>query len=112
MFTNALTRKPSEDFSQGITSSDLGLPDYKKAQKQHDAYVDVLRKCGLDVAVLDPLDVFPDSCFVEDTAVIVKECAIISRPGSLRRLGEEDSIKKEMERIMNVDSIVAAGTVD
>ena len=40
MFTYALVRKPSPNFSKGLTTSLLGTPSYTLIKKQHDAYVE------------------------------------------------------------------------
>ena len=46
MFTKAIVRKPAHTFANGITEAKLGKPDYKLAQKQHEAYCEALIKCG------------------------------------------------------------------
>ena len=74
---------------EGITSApELGRPDYALALKQHEAYCEALRRCGVAVTVLEPLETYPDSCFVEDTAVITRKGAIIANPGAPSRRGE------------------------
>ena len=80
MFKNVIVRTPSKSICDGITSApELGKPIYEKALEQHKGYIETLKKCGVEVEVLEPLDEFPDSCFVEDVAVLTKNCAIISR---------------------------------
>lgn len=67
----------------GITSNpQLGKPDYELALKQHAAYIEALEKCGVEVTVLPADERYPDSCFVEDPAVITRKCAIITNPGA------------------------------
>ena len=94
MFTKAIVRKPASTFANGISSSNLGSPDINLALKQHDAYCEALIKCGLELTVLDPDPNYPDSCFVEDTAVVTQDFGVITRPGDKRRLGEEIKIRK------------------
>jgi dimethylargininase len=48
----------------GLTSADLGKPDYESALVQHGNYVNALRQCGLKVHILDPDPTYPDSTFV------------------------------------------------
>ena len=97
MFKNAIVRRPCPAVVEGITSApELGKPDYELALKQHDAYIEALRACGVEVTVLPQLDEYPDSCFVEDTAVITRCGAIIDNPGADTRNGEA----KEMEPII------------
>ncbi len=98
MFTKAIVRKPAETFANGISTANLGKPDYNLALKQHDAYCEALIKCGLELTTLEANPAFPDSCFVEDTAVVTKNFGVIARPGDHRRLGEEEEIKKILEK--------------
>lgn len=72
MFTKAIVKRPAKTFANGITTSNLGKPDYTLALKQHDAYCAALIKCGLELTTLEADPDFPDSCFVEDTAVVTK----------------------------------------
>ncbi|OFX26460.1 MAG: hypothetical protein A2041_00535 [Bacteroidetes bacterium GWA2_31_9b] len=112
MFTKAIVRKPAHTFANGITEAKLGKPDYKLALKQHDAYCEALEKCGLKLTVLDANPDFPDSCFVEDTAVVTKDFGVIARPGNKKRLGEEIEIKKVLEPLLPLYSINDLGTLD
>lgn len=89
MFKNVIVRKPAKSMVEGITSApELGKPDYNLALKQHDNYIAALKKCGVDVTVLPAIEEYPDSCFVEDTAVLTRKCAIIDNPGASSRNGE------------------------
>lgn len=112
MFTRAIVRKPANTFANGITTSDLGKPDFDLAQKQHDAYCKALIKCGLELIILDADPNYPDSCFVEDTAVVTKDFGIITRPGDNRRLGEEVEIRKVLEPLLKLYTIEKPGTLD
>lgn len=99
MFKNVIVRRPGKSLIGGITSApELGKPDFELALKQHDSYIKALEACGVKVTVLDALEEYPDSCFVEDTAVLTSRCAIISNPGADTRRGESalmvDTIKK------------------
>lgn len=92
MFTHAITRRPSAEMVDGITTAGLGKPDYELALKQHDAYCQALTALGLDVTVLDPEPGFPDCCFVEDTAVVCEQVAVIAPLGAPTRQGEQETI--------------------
>lgn len=99
MFKNVIVRRPGKSLTEGITSApELGKPDFELALKQHDNYIKALESCGVKVTVLDALEEFPDSCFVEDTAVLTRNCAIISNPGAATRKKESgymvDTIKQ------------------
>ncbi|HYD13097.1 MAG TPA: N(G),N(G)-dimethylarginine dimethylaminohydrolase [Allosphingosinicella sp.] len=65
--------------------------DVPRAVEQHAAYEQALRDAGLEVRRLSPLDDFPDGMFVEDTALLLGEYAVILRPGAASRAGETDS---------------------
>jgi dimethylargininase len=93
-FKNAITRLPAESFSRGLTSSSEGKPSLEKALDQHGRYCDALRASGLTVDILAAAPEYPDSTFVEDTAILAARVAIITRPGAPSRLGEIELIKK------------------
>ncbi|PLX22593.1 MAG: N(G),N(G)-dimethylarginine dimethylaminohydrolase [Marinilabiliales bacterium] len=112
MFTRAIVRKPAETFANGITTANLGKPDINLALKQHEAYCEALIKCGLELTVLDPNPKFPDSCFVEDTAVVTRDFGVIARPGDPRRLGEEVEIQKVLEPMLTLCYIEEPGKLD
>jgi len=112
MYTRAIVKRPAKTFANGITTANLGKPDYNLVLKQHDAYCEALIQCGLSVTVLEPSPEFPDSCFVEDTAVVTKEVGVISRPGDPRRLGEELEIEKVLKPLLKLHSIEKPGKLD
>lgn len=94
MFQNAIVRTPSSSLIAGLTnSSHLGKPDYAKAILQHQAYIEALTQCGVEVTVLPALEEFPDSCFVEDVALLTDELALLTRPGAPSRQGEVNEIE-------------------
>ena len=89
MFKNVIVKRPCKAMIEGITSApELGKPDYELALKQHDAYIEALKSCGVEVKVLPADEAYPDSCFVEDPAVLTRKCAIITNPGAESRNGE------------------------
>ena len=113
MFTRAIVRPPSRNFADGLTTVDLGTPDYEVALRQHNAYCEALRSLGLTVTVLPADERFPDSTFVEDTAILTERLAVITRPGATSRQGEINSIKTELARSFGeLHFIEAPGTVD
>ncbi|MEH7113379.1 arginine deiminase family protein [Neobacillus niacini] len=113
MFKNTVVKIPSESYVSGLTTSDLGKPILEKALVQHQAYIEALIKCGTEVTVLSSNIEFPDSTFVEDTAVLTPRFAVISNPGALSRNGEihemETVIKSYYETIYYIQ---APGTLD
>ena len=115
-FKNVIVRIPGRGISEGITSNpELGKPVYESALVQHEHYVEALTKCGVKINVLPPNDDFPDSCFMEDTALCTDKCAIISRPGADTRRNEtqlEDFRKLLSSFYSNVHEIKAPGMVE
>jgi len=127
MFAKAIVRSPAPNFAEGLTTAGLGAPDYQRAIKQHEAYCDALERCGLTLTRLDADPNYPDSCFVEDAAVIVPEfafqCArlpvptrvVLTRPGAASRTGEVGSMRAAFEQIapeLAVEQIRPPGTLD
>jgi dimethylargininase len=113
LFQHAIVRAPGENFADGLTSADLGKPDFSKVMAQHAAYCDELQQCGLDVVRLDADLKYPDSTFVEDTAVLTANSAILTRPGASSRLGEIAGIREAVERFYSViHAIEPPGTLD
>ena len=113
MFTHAIVRIPCENFAAGLTTSGhLGKADYALMLKQHEAYVDTLRGLGLDVEVLPAAVDYPDGHFVEDTAVVVPEVALITRPGAESRRGEEVTVEPALAAHKPIVRIEAPGTLD
>ena len=116
MFQNVIVRRPCHAMVEGITSNpQLGKPDYEKALQQHDTYIEALKQCGVKVTVLPADERYPDSCFVEDPAVITRKCAIITNPGAASRNGEKDEIIGAIREFFSEDKIEyikAPGTLE
>jgi len=106
MFSNVIVKRPCPSVCNGITSApELGKPDYEKALEQHDAYIDALKKCGVNVTVLEADNDYPDSCFVEDVAVVTGKCAIVTNPGADTRNGETHAIVPVLEKFYGKEDI-------
>jgi dimethylargininase len=121
MFTRAIVCPPSANFSQGLTTSDLGQPDYEAALAQHHAYCVALEDCGLTLFKLSADPAYPDSTFVEDTAVLIEPAggnpaeyqAVITTPGALSRRGETSAIRQTLLNFFpSLHEIHAPGTLD
>jgi dimethylargininase len=87
-FTHAITRRPAASITNGLRAVDTGVPDLTLMQTHHADYVTALKSTGATVIELDALPAYPDSVFVEDTALCLPEAAVIMRPGAPSRLGE------------------------
>ena len=112
MFTHAITRKPAPNFTDGITTSDLGKPSLATMLQQHQAYVQTIRSLGLEVIELEALPDYPDAYFVEDVAVITPHVAIITNPGAATRNGEQKEMVAPLAQFRPIAYITAPGTVD
>lgn len=105
-FNNVIVRRPCKAICDGITSApELGQPIYEKALEQHDKYIEALKKCGVEVTVLEADERYPDSCFVEDPALITRKCAIITNPGVESRNGEKNEIIGAVKKFFPEDKI-------
>ena len=116
MFRNVIVRRPCRALVGGITSNpQLGKPDYELALRQHDSYIAALKQCGVQVTVLPADERYPDSCFVEDPAVITRKCTIITNPGAPSRNGEKDEIIGAIREFFpedKIEYITAPGTLE
>lgn len=116
MFKHAIVKTPCANMVDGITDHpELGTPDYQKALEQHQAYIEALKQCGVDVTVLPADETYPDSCFVEDAAVLTKYCAVITNPGAPSRKGEIAAIEPAVAKFYPADKIFhiqAPGTLE
>lgn len=93
-FCRAIVRKPGKSLVNGITTADLGQPDYQLALDQHAGYVQALEDCDLRVTVLEAKEDYPDSTFLEDVALLTPHCAVILNPGAPSRKGETAGIDR------------------
>jgi dimethylargininase len=113
MMRNAILRRPSENFAQGRTTVSLGKPDPVKVNQQYQSYCDALAGSGVVLTVLDADPAHPDSTFVEDTAVLLENKVILTRPGAKSREGEVHGIRGTLAQFFaSFAEIKAPGTVD
>jgi dimethylargininase len=113
MFRNAIVLKPSPSIKDGLSSSNLGVPDFFLASEQHSRYIMTLQHLGLDVKVLPGKDMFPDSTFIEDIALCTPECAVIANPGALSRQKETVGITQILKEFYKcIEEISSPGTLE
>lgn len=112
MFTHAITRKPGPNFANGLTTSQLGRPDFRRMLEQHAQYVATLKSLGLKVTVLDALPDYPDAYFVEDAAIVTPKIAVITHPGAISRRGEVASIEPALQPYRPIVRIQPPATVE
>src|SRR5437867_3828507 len=110
MLTRAVVRPPARDFFRGLTTAGLGAPDYERALRQHDAYCAALQRCGLMLTRLEADPNYPDSTFVEDTAIpLLSEQSenhppiqmVLTRPGAPSRRGEVEGLRSGLAELVS-----------
>jgi len=113
MFTKAIVRTPAASLINGLTSASLGAPDFDLALQQHAEYIRALESCGLEVICLEANPQFPDSTFVEDVALLTKNCAIITNPGAPSRRGETAGMRPVLaSHFEHIEEIQSPGTLE
>jgi dimethylargininase len=117
-FTHAITRKPAASIIAGLRAVDTGTPDLALMQAHHAAYIATLRETGATVVELPALDAYPDSVFVEDTALCLPQGAVVMRPGAPTRLGEAAEMAPHLRAlygqvvaISGTDSFIEGGDI-
>jgi dimethylargininase len=109
----ALTREVPESISRcELTHLSRSPIDLTVARKQHQAYEEALANAGCTIRRLPPADDLPDSVFVEDTAIVFDEVAVITRPGAPSRRPETESVAAVLLEHRELLYIEAPATVD
>lgn len=111
--TIAITRKISPRFNEcEVTHIERTPIDLDVARAQHEEYVNALASLGCQVIELPEEPDLPDSVFVEDTAFILPEVAVITRPGADSRKPETESIIRALSPHRPLVRVTEPGTVD
>jgi dimethylargininase len=109
----AITREVSPRFAEcELTHIERTPIDLRMASAQHHAYVNALKKLSCEVIELPPEENLPDSVFVEDTAFILPEVAVITRPGADSRKPETESIIRALAPHIELVYVREPATVD
>lgn len=104
-FTRAICRVPSASIIDGLRAVDTGAPDLDVFRQHHADYVAALRSTGAEVTVLEAMEDFPDSVFVEDAALCLQEGAVVMRRVPPTRLGEAAAMAPHLQELY--DDVVA-----
>lgn len=86
--------------------------DYTGAAAEHAEYERRLAELGATVRRLPAAPSLPDAVFVEDTAVVVDELAIITRPGAQSRRPETATVAPQLAEYRRCVTIEPPGTLD
>ena len=109
----AITRAvPPSITSCELTHLERRRINFNRAVEQHTAYERALEDLGCSVVRLPATPDLPDSVFVEDTAVVLPELAIITHPGAPSRRPETKSVAEELHSRRPVAFIRDPGTMD
>jgi len=109
----AITRQVSPRIGDCLlTHLDREPINVDRAQAQHEQYERCLSQLGYQVQRLAPEPDLPDSVFVEDTALVFDELAIITRPGDPARRAETTSVASALSAYRDLSFIDAPGTLD
>ena len=95
----ALTRPVSDSLAEcELTHLSREPINGARAREQHSAYERALTSLGVEVVQVAPAHDLPDAVFIEDTAVVLDEIAIIGRPGAKSRRRETIAVVAELIR--------------
>jgi dimethylargininase len=109
----AITRAVSRSINEcELTHLGREPIDVERARQQHAAYERALEAAGCAIVQLDEAADLPDSVFVEDTAIVFDEIAIITRPGAATRRPETRPVAQLLRGYRDVWEITAPATVD
>ena len=86
--------------------------DLSLAVRQHQRYERALEELGCQVRRLSPEPDLPDAVFVEDTAIVLDECAVMARPGAASRRPETTSVVAGLCQYRSLHPIEPPGTLD
>jgi dimethylargininase len=109
----AVTHEPSPQLQQGErTYVDETAVDYALALRQHAEYRDALRSCGAEVITLDVNRAMADCVFVEDTAIVLDEVAVMMSMGAESRRSEPAGIEPTLRRYRPIERVRLPATID
>ena len=86
--------------------------DLDRAREQHRAYAACLASLGCEVRTLDQDPDLPDCVFIEDTALVLPEIAVMTRPGAPSRRGEGSAVATALQPLRPLARIESPGTLD
>ncbi len=112
MFKHAIVRRPAHSAVLGLTTVDLGKPEFDLLMPQYEHYLQTLKALGLEITELEPLEDYPDSYFIEDVAIVTPELAVVTRPGADQRRGETEHVADALAKHRPVEFIKSPGTLD
>lgn len=112
-YKRAIVRPPGDTYANCLSTHPLHHSvDLVKAREQHTAYCKALEELGLEIIQVPRDDERPDSCFVEDNAVVENGKALICRMAKKSRRGEQPEVAKVLEGYMPVKWATEPATIE
>ncbi len=108
---NALVRPVPDSYDRCVRSNREEI-NVALAKKQHTEYCETLKQLGLKLITVDANNALPDSCFVEDTAAIFGEKAVICNMKTASRAKETLEVAKVLSRLKDTYFIKPPATID
>ena len=109
----AITHVPSPKMEQCQRTYVGRTPiDYRRAARQHEEYCRKLRACGADVVTLDINRDLSDCAFVEDTAIVLDEVAVLASMGAESRRAEPAGIEWELGKYREIHRVQTPATIE
>ena len=109
----ALTHLPSPNMQACQRTFVSHLPiDFDLADAQHAAYCQALADCGAQVRTLDLNSALPDCTFIEDTAVVLDEVAILCSMGTPSRQTEPIDIEPVLREYRPIERVLPPATLE
>jgi len=107
----AIVRPVPDSYNQCVRTK-IEKIDVDSAKRQHAEYCRALQKLGLELVWIEGDNSLPDSCFVEDTAVILGEKAVICNMNVKSRANEVVEVAKLLEKLKETYCIKPPATID
>lgn len=109
----AITRTPSARLERGERTFVADEPiDGALALRQHGEYQRALEACGASVVTLGGSDELPDCVFVEDTAVVLDDVAVMMSMGAASRRGEAAAVEAALRDFREIARVDLPATID
>jgi len=109
----AIVREPGLSYKKCISSHPLHHSlDLELAKVQHKEYCKTLEDLGLELIRLTVKDKYPDSCFVEDNAIISENKAFVTRMAIESRRGEEDDVEGVLKKYFKTKKAKEPATIE
>lgn len=86
--------------------------DVARAVEQHRDYEECLSRLGVRLVRLPAEPDLPDSVFVEDTAIVLDELAVVTRPGVTGRRAETESVAGALSDFRPLEFIRPPATIE